>query len=112
LSIIVKKGTPVMIQGITGRFGQFIARNMLDTGTNLVAGVTPGRSGDKVWDVPVYNSVKEAWQNHGPVTNDVILVPGPEAKGALLEALDFKFENILMEVERVPLQDALECIAL
>ncbi len=112
MSIIVKKCTPVMIQGITGRFGQFIARNMLDTGTNLVAGVTPGRSGGKVWDVPVYNSVKEAWQDHGPVTNDVILVPGPEAKGALIEALDFKFENILMEVERVPLQDALECIAL
>ncbi|MBU2008206.1 succinate--CoA ligase subunit alpha [Patescibacteria group bacterium] len=101
-----------MIQGITGRFGQFIARNMLDTGTNLVAGVTPGRNGEKVWDVPVYSSVKEAWQEHGPVTNDVILVPGPEAKGALVEALDFKFENILMEVERVPLQDALECIAL
>lgn len=112
MSIIVKKGTPAMIQGITGRFGQFIARNMLDTGTNLVAGVTPGRNGEKVWDVPVYSSVKEAWQEHGPVTNDVILVPGPEAKGALVEALDFKFENILMEVERVPLQDALECIAL
>jgi len=112
LSIIVKKGTPVMIQGITGRFGQFVSRNMLDTGTNLVAGVTPGRGGSKVWDVPVYNTVKETWQNHGPVTNDVILVPGPEAKGALIEALDFKFENILMEVERVPLQDALECIAL
>jgi succinyl-CoA synthetase alpha subunit len=112
LSIIVKKDTPVMIQGITGRFGQFIARNMLDTGTNLVAGVTPGRGRDKVWDVPVYNSVKEAWENHGPVTNDVILVPGPEAMGALIEALDFKFENILMEVERVPLQDALKCVAL
>jgi succinyl-CoA synthetase alpha subunit len=112
LSIIIKKGTKVIIQGITGRFGQFIARNMLDTGTNLVAGVTPGRAGQKVWDIPVYNTVREAWEAKGPIDSDVILVPGPEAKGALLEAVEFKFDTILMEIERVPLHDALECIAL
>lgn len=112
MSIIIKKGTKVMIQGITGRFGQFIARNMLDTGTHLVAGVTPGRAGQKVWDIPVYNTVREAWEAQGPIDSDVILVPGPEAKGALLEALEFKFDTILMEIERVPLHDALECIAL
>jgi succinyl-CoA synthetase alpha subunit len=112
LSIIIKEGTKVIIQGITGRFGQFIARNMLDTGTNLVAGVTPGRRGQKIWDIPVYNSVREAWEAQGPIDSDVILVPGPEVKGALLEAVEFRFDTILMEVERVPLQDALECIAL
>lgn len=112
MSIIIKKGTKVLIQGITGRFGQFIARNMLDTGTNLVAGVTPGRAGQKVWDIPVYNTVREAWAAHGPIDSDVILVPGPEAKAALSEALAFKFDTILMEIERVPLQDAIECIAL
>lgn len=112
MSIIIKKGTKVMIQGITGRFGQFIARNMLDTGTNLVAGVTPNRGGSKVWDVPVYNTIKEAWDAQGPIYATVILAPGPVAKEALLEALDFPFDTILMEVERVPLQDALECVAL
>ncbi len=112
MSIIIEKGTKVLIQGITGRFGQFIARNMLDTGTHLVAGVTPGRAGQKVWDIPVFNTVREAWEAHGPIDSDVILVPGPEARGALVEALDFKFDTILMEIERVPLQDALECIAL
>ncbi len=112
MSIIIKKGTKVVIQGITGRFGQFIARNMLDTGTNLVAGVTPGRAGQKVWDVPVFETVKDVWKALGPIDSSVILVPGPEAKGALLEAIEFKFDTILMEVERVPLQDALECIAL
>jgi succinyl-CoA synthetase alpha subunit len=112
LSIIIKKGTKVMIQGITGRFGQFIARNMMDTGTNLVAGVTPGRGGQKVWDIPVYHSVREAWEAQGPIDSAVILVPGPEVKRALLEALDFPLDTILMEVERVPLHDALECIAL
>ncbi len=112
MSIIIKKDTKVMIQGITGRFGQFISRNMLDTGTNLVAGVTPGRQGTKVWDVPVYNTVRDAWKAHGPIDASVILVPGPEAKGALLEAAEFKFDTILMEVERIPLQDAMECIAI
>jgi len=112
LSILIKKNTKVMIQGITGRFGQFIARNMLDTGTNLVAGVTPGRGGQKVWDVPVYDTVKEAWEAHGPVDSTVILVPGPGAKKALEEASELSFKTILMEVERVPLHDSLECVAL
>ena len=112
MSILIKKNTKVMIQGITGRFGQFIARNMLDTGTNLVAGVTPGRGGQKVWDVPVYDTVKEAWEAHGPVDSTVILVPGPGAKKALKEASELSFKTILMEVERVPLHDSLECVAL
>jgi succinyl-CoA synthetase alpha subunit len=112
LSILIKKGTKVMIQGITGRFGQFIARNMLDTRTNLVAGVTPGRGGQKVWNVPVYNTVKEAWDAHGPIDSTVVLVPGPGAKEAVVEALGVKLKTILMEVERVPLMDALECVAL
>jgi len=101
-----------MIQGITGRFGQFIARNMLDTGTHLVAGVTPGRGGQKVWNVPVYNTVKEAWDAHGPIDSTVILVPGPGAKEAVVEALGVELKTILMEVERVPLRDAMECVAL
>jgi len=111
LSIIIKEGTKVIIQGITGRFGQFIARNMLDTGTNIVAGVTPNRGGNKVWDIPVYNTIKEAWDEHGPIYATVILAPGPVARGALEEAVDFPFDTILMEVERVPLQDALVCVA-
>jgi succinyl-CoA synthetase alpha subunit len=112
VSILVTERTKVMIQGITGRFGQFISRNMLDTGTHLVAGVTPGRRGQKVWDVPVYNTVQEAWDAEGPLDASVILVPGPDAKAALIEALDVPLKTILMEVERVPLQDALECVAL
>ncbi|MGD9031397.1 MAG: CoA-binding protein [Desulfobacteraceae bacterium] len=112
MSILIKKDTKVMVQGITGRFGQFIARNMLDTGTNLVAGVTPGRGGQKVWDIPVYDTVKEAWEAHGPIDSTVVLVPGPGAKEAIVEALEVELKIILMEVERVPLQDALECVAL
>ncbi len=112
MSILIKSGTRVMIQGITGRFGQFIARNMLDADTNLVVGVTPGRGGQSVWGVPVFDTVKEAWQQHGPIDSTVILVPGPAAQKALVETLRFDFKTVLMEVERVPLHDAIECIAL
>lgn len=100
-----------MIQGITGRFGQFIARNMLDTGTNVVAGVTPGRGGQSVWNIPVYNSIQEVWDAHGEIDATVVLVPGPSAKMAVLEAVNFNFKTILVQVERMPVHDALECIA-
>ena len=112
MAILLKHGTKVMMQGITGRTGQFIARNMLDTGTRLVAGITPGRGGEKVWDIPVYDTVAEAWEKHGPMDASVILVPGPTAKQALMEALTVEIKTILMEVERVPLHDTLECVAL
>ncbi len=112
MAILVKKDTRVLIQGITGRFGNFIARNMLDVGTNVVAGVTPGRKGEKVWGVPVYNTVKEAIEAHGPFGATVVLVPGPAAKTAVVEAYEAGIKTLLMEVERVPLHDSLEVIAL
>ena len=70
----------MLVQGITGRFGQFATRNMLDTGTNVIAGVTPGRGGQSVWDIPVYNTVKEAMEREGQADAAVVLVPGDIAK--------------------------------
>lgn len=112
MAILVDKGTKVLVQGITGRFGTFVTRNMLDVATHVAAGVTPGRRGEQVWGVPVYNTVKEALTAHGPVGATVVLVPGPDAKKAVVEALEGGIGTILMEVERVPLHDALEVIAL
>jgi len=112
LAILVDKDTRILVQGITGRFGSFVARNMLDVGTHVVAGVTPGRRGEQVWGIPVFNTVKEAQKEHGDFDASVVLVPGPEAKKAVLEAINGGIRTILMEVERVPLHDALEVIAL
>jgi succinyl-CoA synthetase alpha subunit len=112
LAILVDKETRVLIQGITGRFGNFVTRNMLDVGTHIVAGVTPGRRGEQVWGIPVLNTVKEAQEEHGHFGASVVLVPGPDAKKAVLEALEGGIGTILMEVERVPLHDALEVISL
>lgn len=112
MAILVDKETKVLIQGITGRFGNFVTRNMLDVGTHVVAGVTPGRRGEQVWGIPVFNTIKEAQEEHGYFGASVVLVPGPEAKKAVLEAIDGGIRTILMEVERVPLHDALEVISL
>jgi len=112
LAILADRGTRVVVQGITGRFGSFVTRNMLDVGTHVVAGVTPGRRGEQVWGIPVFSTIKEAEEEHGHFGASVVLVPGPDAKKAVVEALEAGIETILMEVERVPLHDALEVIAL
>ncbi len=101
----------MLIQGITGRFGQGVARRMLEARSKVVAGVTPGRGGQSVWGVPVYDSVKEALQDNGGVDATVVVVPGPNAKEAVLEAFRAGIGTVLMRVERVPLHDALEVIA-
>jgi len=112
MAIILDKGTPVLIQGITGREGSNRARYMQDYGTNVVAGVTPGRGGSDVWNIPVYNSVKEAMVKHGNIECSVTFVPGPGVKDAVVEAVDAGIKKIAMPVERVPLHDTLHIVAL
>ena len=111
MSIIIDENTRVLIQGITGRFGQMVTRNMLDSGTKVVAGVTPGRVGESVWGIPVYNTIREAIDEHGPIDASLILVPGPDVKKAALETIDAGIKTMLLEVERVPLHDTLEVIS-
>jgi succinyl-CoA synthetase alpha subunit len=84
---------------------------MLEVGSKVVAGVTPGRGGQSVWGVPVFDTVKKAIDSVGEVDAAVTIVPGPDAKGAVLEAFDAGIKTVLMRVERVPLHDALEIIA-
>lgn len=111
MSILIDENTTMLIQGITGRFGQGVARRMLEVGSRVVVGVTPGRGGRSVWGIPVYNTVKEAIEAVGQVDAAVAVVPGPDAKGAVIEAFDAGIKTLLMRVERVPLHDALEIIA-
>jgi len=110
MAILLDDKTTVLIQGITGREGSARTRLMKDYGTNVVAGVTPGRGGAKVWGVPVYNTVQEALREHGSIDASVTFVPGPIVKNAALEALDAGIKLIVMPVEHVPLHDILEII--
>jgi succinyl-CoA synthetase alpha subunit len=111
MPIIVDEKTRMLIQGITGRFGQNVARRMIEVGSKVIAGVTPGRGGSSVWGIPVFNSVKEAIKEVGEVDASVVVVPGPEAKGAVIEVFNEGIKTVLMRVERVPLHDTLEIIA-
>jgi succinyl-CoA synthetase alpha subunit len=111
MAILIDGNTRMLIQGITGRFGQGVTRRMMEVGSRVVVGVTPGRGGQSVWGVPVYNTVKEAIDAVGEVDAAVTIVPGPDAKAAVIEAFEAKIQTVLMRVERVPLHDILEIIA-
>jgi len=107
VAILIDEKTAVLVQGITGRTGAFGTRAMLEYGTKVVAGVTPGRRGESVWGVPVFNTVKEAINEVGPVDLSVAFVPAPQVKDAVLEALESGIKTIVVPAERVPLHDIL-----
>jgi succinyl-CoA synthetase alpha subunit len=108
MSILVDERSRVIIQGITGREGMARARLMKDYGTNLVGGVTPGRGGQEVEGVPVFDSVEEARDKTGPVDASVIFVPAALVREAALEALAAGVKLLVLVPDRVPIYDVLE----
>ncbi len=112
MAILADENTTVLVQGITGREGSARAKYMLDYGTKVLCGVTPGRGGTEVWDLPVYNSVEEATKAHGQIDASVTFVPAPQIKSAVSEAIEAGIGMVVVPAERVPLYDALEMIAL
>jgi len=105
VSIFVDRGTRLVVQGITGREGSFHTRQMLEYGTAVVAGVTPGKGGQRFDDkVPVFNTVAEAVAKTGANTS-VIYVPPATAAGAILEAADAGIPLIVCITEGVPVMD-------
>src|SRR4030042_2003594 len=111
MAILLEKNTTILVQGITGREGPARAAFMKGYGTKVVAGVTPGRGGEEVSGIPVYNTVEEAVKAQKKIDASVTFVPGPGLKDAVLEALDAGIKFIVMPVERVPLYDILEMMA-
>jgi succinyl-CoA synthetase alpha subunit len=112
MAILIDGNTTVLVQGITGREGSARARFMLDYGTKVLCGVTPGRGGGEVWGTPVFNNVKEATREFGSIDASVTFVPGPQVKDAVIEAIESGIRFIVVPAERVPLHDSLEMIAL
>lgn len=107
--ILVDKNTRVLVQGITGREGSFHARQMLDYGTNIVAGVTPGKGGQEVHGVPVYDSVKEALAHH-EVDASIIFVPAAAAADAALEAAHAGVGLVVLITEGIPTLDMVAAV--
>jgi succinyl-CoA synthetase alpha subunit len=106
MSIFVNSQTRVLVQGITGKEGQFHARQCLDYGTKIVAGVTPGKGGQSMDSVPVFDTVKKAREQTG-ANASMILVPPPFAADAILEAVDAGIELVVCITEGVPVMDML-----
>ena len=101
MSILVNNDTRVIVQGITGRDGGFHAKAMLDYGTKVVAGVTPGKGGQKVDEIPVFNSVTEA-KKATDANTSIIFVPAAFAADAIYEAIDAKLDLVVCVSEGVP----------
>jgi succinyl-CoA synthetase alpha subunit len=108
MAIIIDEKTKVLIQGITGREGQARAKLMIEYGTNVVAGCTPGKKGQEVLGVDVYDTVEEAWENAGKIDLSAIFVPAPLVKDAALEAIDAGVKKLVIVPDRVPIYDVLE----
>ena len=105
MSILVNKDSKVIVQGITGRDGSFHASKMKQYGTNVVGGTSPGKAGQEVDGIPVFNTVRDAVTSTGANTS-IIFVPAAFAKDAMLEAADGGIKLIVCITEGVPVEDA------
>ncbi|GMV94964.1 MAG: succinate--CoA ligase [ADP-forming] subunit alpha [Candidatus Hydrogenedentota bacterium] len=107
MSILIDASTKVIVQGITGRDGSFHTGQMIQYGTRIVGGVTPGKGGQEACGVPVFNSVKEAVDATGAVAS-VMYVPAKFAKAAMLDAAEAPIELLVVITEGIPTLDVLE----
>jgi len=107
MSILLDENTKVIVQGMTGREGSLRTAFMKGYGTKVVAGVTPGRGGQEVHGIPVYDTVKEAIKHEGMVDSSVTFIPGPGLKSAVYEAIDAGIKFIVSPVERIPVHDVI-----
>ncbi|HPO93234.1 MAG TPA: CoA-binding protein, partial [Phycisphaerales bacterium] len=111
MSILIDKSSRVIVQGMTGREGQARTRLMLDYGTNVVGGVTPGKAGSEVFGLPVFNSCADAVRALGSIDISVLFVPAAGVKDAALDAIRAGVKLVVIVADRVPVWDAMEIAA-
>jgi succinyl-CoA synthetase alpha subunit len=107
MSILIDNTKRVLVQGITGREGTRRTQLMVGYGTNVVAGVTPGRGGQEVEGIPVFDTIEEAWEKAGPIDVSVLFIPAPLVKSGALEAIDAGVKLLVIVPDRVPIYDVL-----
>ena len=110
MAILVDKDSRIIVQGITGGQGTFHSGAMLEYGTKIVAGVTPGKSGEQIHGIPVFDSVRDAKDAHD-ATASIIFVPAPFAGDAALEAIAADLNPVVVVTEHVPVKDEIRVIA-
>jgi succinyl-CoA synthetase alpha subunit len=107
MSILINESTRVLVQGITGGEGSFHAQKMVEYGTKVVAGISPGKGGTKLGKVPIYNSVRESLEEHA-LDASIIFVPASFAADAIFEAVDAGIKLIVAITEHIPLHQMLK----
>ncbi len=107
MAILITEKTPVIVQGMSGRIGQFHAADMIRYGTNVVAGVTPGRGGETVLDRPVFDTVRQAVRETGAEAS-LLFVPPPFAADAMMEAADAGIRTAVCVTDGIPAQDMMK----
>jgi len=107
MAILIDETKKVLVQGITGREGRVRTKLMMQYGTNVVAGCTPGKKGEIVQGVPVFDTVGEAVNEFGKIDISVLYIPAPKVKAAALEAIDAGIKLLVIVPDRVPIWDVL-----
>jgi succinyl-CoA synthetase alpha subunit len=107
MSILINKNTKVLIQGITGNIGATQTKYMLEEGTKIVAGVTPGKGGERVENVPVFDTVREAVNNFS-IDVSLLFVPARVAKDSVIEAINAGIKVVALITEHTPVHDVME----
>ena len=107
MSIFINRDTRVIVQGITGRMARFHTKDMLEYGTNVVAGVVPGKGGETVEGVPVFNTVKDAVSETG-ATASLVFVPPPFAADSIMEAAEAGIQYCVCITDGIPAQDMIQ----
>ncbi|MGB9553833.1 MAG: succinate--CoA ligase subunit alpha [bacterium] len=111
MAVLVDENTKILVQGITGNQGRFHTRSMLQAGSRVVAGVTPGKGGMEVEGVPVFDTVEEAVKETG-ANASILFVPAPFVKDAAFENIKEKMDPLVIITEHVPVHDTLEILTL
>lgn len=109
MAVLLTRKARVVVQGITGHQGQFHTRAMRDFGTNVVAGVTPGKAGSKIEGVPVFDRVRDAVLRR-KANASILFVPAPYAKDAAVEAIEAGIKLVVIITERIPFHDCLDFV--
>jgi len=107
MSILINKNTKVLVQGITGNIGATQTKYMLKEGTKIVAGVTPGKGGERIENIPVFDTVEEAVNNF-KIDVSVLFVPARVAKDSVIEAIDAGIKTVVLITEHTPVHDVME----
>ncbi len=110
MAVLVGEDTRVIVQGITGREGSFHTKLMLEYGTKIVAGVTPGKGGQEVHGVPVYDTMEEAVAEHPEANTSIIFVPARFASDAVYEAIDAGMKVVVVITEHIPVHETMKFV--